>query len=124
MTPARQEPPHLPARPVRRVAGSLALLLGLGAPPLAVAVGSTDEPAAEPADRGRNLYLSHCMRCHGPNMVTPGTIAYDLRKFPADQKDRFVVSVLNGRGAMPAWGGLLAGADLDALWAYVLTRGR
>jgi len=109
---------------VRRLAGPLALLLGLGAPPLALAAGSPDEPAAEPADRGRSLYLSHCMRCHGPNMITPGTIAYDLRKFPADQKDRFALSVLNGRGAMPAWGGLLTGADLDALWAYVLTRGR
>lgn len=79
---------------------------------------------AELAALGRGLYLSHCMRCHGPNMITPGTIAYDLRKFPAEQKDRFVLAVLNGKGAMPAWSGTLTGDQVDALWAYVLTRGK
>jgi mono/diheme cytochrome c family protein len=53
-----------------------------------------------------------------------GAIAYDLRKFPAEQKDRFVLAVLNGKGAMPAWSGTLTGDQLDALWAYVLTRGK
>ena len=85
---------------------------------------AVDAPSPDLAARGRTLYLSHCMRCHGPNMITPGTIAYDLRKFPADQKDRFVVSVLNGKGAMPAWSGAVTGDDVDALWAYVLTRGK
>jgi len=35
-----------------------------------------------------------------------------------------VLSVLGGRGAMPAWNGILDAEAIDALWAYVLTRGR
>lgn len=97
----------------------MAPALGADAP-----TSSGEGQQAEPAVLGRGLYLSHCMRCHGPNMITPGTIAYDLRKFPSDQKDRFVLAVLNGKGAMPAWSGTLTGEQLDALWAYVLTRGK
>ncbi|MGB1390715.1 MAG: hypothetical protein ACPG61_17720, partial [Paracoccaceae bacterium] len=48
---------------------------------------------------------------------------YDLRKFPADQKDRFYTSVNKGRGDMPAWGDILLPDELDLLWKYVVTRG-
>ncbi len=109
-----------------RLLCALAIVVAVQTPP--ILAGQTpaagDAPSPDLAARGRGLYLSHCMRCHGPNMITPGTIAYDLRKFPADQKDRFVLSVLNGKGAMPAWGGAVTGDDIDALWAYVLTRGK
>lgn len=105
-----------------------ALALAFGMAILTAPAAADDSPAAaatlDLAARGRSLYLSHCMRCHGPNMITPGTIAYDLRKFPADQKERFVLSVLSGKGAMPAWSGAVTGEDIDALWAYVLTRGK
>lgn len=92
----------------------------------AVSGGASADDTAPPtsADAGRRLYASHCSRCHGPNMVTPGTVAYDLRRFPEDQKPRFVLSVLGGRGAMPAWNGILDADAVDALWAFVLTRGR
>ena len=57
-------------------------------------------------------------------MVNPGTITYDLRRFPHDQKDRFVNSVINGKdGIMPPWGDAISLDDIDALWAYVLTGG-
>ena len=102
-------------------------LLAAGLLSLSAIVGgaSADDTAPPtPADAGRRLYSSHCSRCHGPNMVTPGTVAYDLRRFPEDQKPRFVLSVLGGRGAMPAWNGILDAEAIAALWAYVLTRGR
>ncbi len=45
--------------------------------------------------------------------------ASDLRKFPHDQKSRFVNSVMKGKNTMPPWGDLLTAEDVDTLWAYV-----
>ena len=74
--------------------------------------------------KGRALYAHHCSHCHGFNMVNPGTVAYDLRQFPHDQKSRFVSSVTNGKnGRMPQWGDLLSREEIDKLWAYVETGG-
>jgi mono/diheme cytochrome c family protein len=119
------QPPRLQSQS-SRLLRAIAIALVMQVPPATAGetAAAADAPSPDLAARGRGLYLSHCMRCHGPNMITPGTIAYDLRKFPADQKDRFVLSVLNGKGAMPAWGGAVTGDDIDALWAYVLTRGK
>ena len=85
----------------------------------------TDVPRAQSVDsaelaaKGRQIYALSCSRCHGPNMVSVGTTAYDLRRFPLDQKDRFVSSVTKGLRVMPAWGGLLSPEQIEALWAYV-----
>jgi len=83
------------------------------------------EPAeAEKAASGKALYVQHCWHCHGPNMVNPGTVTFDLRRFPHDDKARFVHSVTTGKnGRMPAWGDLLSESDIDKLWAYVKTGG-
>jgi mono/diheme cytochrome c family protein len=76
-------------------------------------------PAApSPAEAGRKIYISSCTRCHGINLATNG-IGFDLRTFPQDDKARFVRSVTNGKGAMPAWGGTLKPEQIDLLWAYV-----
>jgi mono/diheme cytochrome c family protein len=86
---------------------------------------STETPASQLAATGKAFYAQHCSHCHGPNMVTPGTVAYDLRRFPHDQKDRFVESVIYGKnGRMPAWGDAVSLEDIDALWAYLLTGGK
>ncbi len=78
-----------------------------------------------PAEQGRDLYETNCLTCHGPDMINPGTVSYDLRKFPADAKARFVNSVVNGKGqGMPAWRGVVTPPEVDQLWAYVLTRGK
>ena len=83
------------------------------------------EAEAEMAAKGKQLYAHHCSHCHGFNMVNPGTIAYDLRQFPHEDKARFVHSVTTGKnGRMPAWGDLLSGEDIDELWAYVKTGGQ
>ena len=100
------------------VSGSLAALFAT--PALA------DDVAPNPdiAKVGKGLYAQHCSHCHGFNMVNPGTVTYDLRKFPHDQKERFVNSVIMGKGGiMPPWGDAVNLDDIDALWAYVLTGG-
>lgn len=91
------------------VAGLLA-----GAPALAAAQAASPEAA----EAGRKIYVSSCTRCHGINLVTNG-IGFDLRTFPQNDKERFVRSVTNGKGAMPAWGATLKPEQIDLLWAYI-----
>jgi len=69
---------------------------------------------------GAEIYSRHCSPCHGSRMQDAQG-AFDLRKFPPDQKSRFVTSVTKGKNTMPPWGDLLKPADVDALWAYVMT---
>jgi mono/diheme cytochrome c family protein len=57
-------------------------------------------------------------------MVNPGTLSFDLRKFPKDDFARFRNSVLGGKGtAMPAWAGKISDEDVANLWAYVRSGG-
>lgn len=82
------------------------------------------QDAPVPEKTGAQIYSHLCSHCHGFNMVNPGTSSYDLRRFPADQQERFVTSVMNGKNTMPAWGGELTADELDKLWDYVRSRGR
>jgi mono/diheme cytochrome c family protein len=77
--------------------------------------------APEQVQAGSSLYLRNCAICHGRGMQNPDEEigAFDLRHFPHDQHDRFVASVSRGVNAMPAWGGVLKPAEVEALWAYV-----
>jgi cytochrome c6 len=96
-----------------RICWTLALCLGLGS-----------SVAADPAEQGREVYGEFCVTCHGRDMVAPGAISFDLRKFPKDDFDRFRNAVLNGKGqAMPPWRGKISDQDLDDLWAYVRSGG-
>ena len=93
----------------------------------ATMTAAADTSNSDPAlvAKGKALYGINCIHCHGINMVTPGTVAFDLRQFPHDDKARFVNSVTNGKnGRMPPWGDVLKTEDIDALWAYVLTGGK
>ncbi|HXX03661.1 MAG TPA: cytochrome c [Xanthobacteraceae bacterium] len=88
------------------------------------AIAEPEAAEAELAAKGKALYAHHCSHCHGFNMVNAGTIAFDLRQFPHDNKARFVHSVTTGKnGRMPAWGDLLSAGDIDQLWAYIKTGG-
>ena len=84
---------------------------------MSAAAGAPADPAL--AQKGRGLYKNFCQKCHGLNMVSPGGAFFDLRTFPLDDKPRFLASVMNGKRAMPAWGEVLKGDDLETLWAYV-----
>ena len=99
-------------RDLRVAAGLSVIVAGIGAPCLA---------AENAAARGAQVYGQFCSQCHGANMVNSGGFAFDLRIFPADQHDRFTHSVMNGKGAMPAWEGTVTPAQTEDLWSYVST---
>ena len=75
-------------------------------------------PAAQ-VRLGAGIFEQNCAPCHGPRML-PSDSAFDLRKFPPDQKSRFVTSIIKGKNQMPPWGDLFKAEDIDALWAYVM----
>lgn len=75
--------------------------------------------AEDQIKKGSAIYAQNCSPCHGPRMMDPQG-PFDLRKFPPDQKTRFVTSVVKGKNQMPPWGGLFKPDDIDALWAYVV----
>jgi mono/diheme cytochrome c family protein len=68
---------------------------------------------------GAELYADNCSPCHGARMQEPGA-AFNLRKFPPDQRERFVNSVTRGKNQMPPWGDFFKPEQLEALWAYVM----
>jgi mono/diheme cytochrome c family protein len=98
-----------------RIIGALALVLALLATPAA----AEEAVAPESIRRGADLYARNCSPCHGPRLMGEDS-AFDLRTFPRDQRARFVTSVTRGKNTMPAWGDLIKGDDIDALWAYVV----
>ncbi len=98
--------------------------IGLSSIAYCLADEATPAPDLQLAQKGKELYAEHCSHCHGFGMNNPGTVAYDLRRFPHGEKDRFVDSVTHGKnGRMPPWGDALNLGEIDALWAYVLTGG-
>jgi mono/diheme cytochrome c family protein len=77
-------------------------------------------PSERDIDEGRKVYDDLCATCHGRDMVSPGLVAFDLRKFPKDDLTRFRSSVLNGKPpAMPAWADKVSNEELMLLWDYV-----
>ena len=68
---------------------------------------------------GAEIYERNCSPCHGSRMLDAQG-AFDLRKFPPDQKSRFVTSVTKGKNTMPPWGSAFKPEEIDALWAYVM----
>ena len=86
-----------------------------------------DAAAAEEAQKftpeqistGAEIYSVNCSPCHGARMEGPGS-AFDLRKFPRDQRERFINSVTRGKNQMPPWGDFFKPDQLEALWAYVV----
>lgn len=89
---------------------------------LGCATAAAQEPQAftpEQIAAGAEIFARNCSPCHGPRMRDPES-AFDLRKFPRDQHDRFVAAVTRGKNQMPPWGDLLKPDDIEALWAYVM----
>ena len=85
---------------------------------LAIGVALSAGALADDADLGRED--DFCVTCHGRDMVNPGGVTFDLRKFPKDDFERFRNAVLDGKPpAMPPWRGKISDDDLKLLWAYV-----
>jgi mono/diheme cytochrome c family protein len=68
---------------------------------------------------GSAIFAQNCAPCHGARMLD-AQAAFDLRKFPPGEKDRFIVSVTKGKNQMPPWGDLFKADEIEALWAYVI----
>jgi mono/diheme cytochrome c family protein len=89
-------------------------------PVLAICVALSAAARADDADLGREVYDDFCVTCHGRDMVNPGGVTFDLRKFPKDDFERFRNAVLDGKPpAMPPWRDKISDDDLKLLWAYV-----
>jgi mono/diheme cytochrome c family protein len=79
---------------------------------------------ADDVDLGREVCDDFCVSCHGRDMVAPGGVTFDLRKFPKDDFERFRKAVLEGKPpALPAWRDKISDDDVKLLWAYVRGRG-
>lgn len=102
---------------------STSLLLVTGIPALGGDAGDAADSVDTAAQykKGATSYRRRCARCHGVNMVNPGPGIFDLRIFPHDDKNRFVIAVVNGKNAMPSWGDVLDAHQIDDLWLYVTT---
>ncbi|HKW52635.1 MAG TPA: cytochrome c [Stellaceae bacterium] len=104
---------------------ALFLAVALISSPRVRAADAAPGSDATQVDEGRRIYAQHCSHCHGFNMVSAGNVTFDLRDFPRNQKDRFLESVVNGKNnRMPPWGDVLPLDEIEAIWAYVLTRGK
>ena len=108
---------------IRRLAVAAGLCLSLAAPLAgAPSAFAADETVSE-ADRkaGQKAYKRFCSHCHGLDLKNPGTASFDLRKWPSGQHDRFVDTVSNGKGDMPAWGDILRPEEIEVIYAYIIS---
>jgi cytochrome c55X len=109
---------------IGRSAAIVAMALAVMSRPAMADDANGGPPDPQMVEKGKALYYRHCVHCHGINMVNPGTVSFDLRQFPRDDKARFVQSVTRGKNdRMPPWGDILSPQEIDALWAYVRTGG-
>ncbi len=86
---------------------------------LFVLSANASAPDDEAYENGLELYDLSCSRCHGKTMVNPGASSFNLKVFPKDQKARFIESVTNGKGFMPAFGTIFDAEEIEQLWTYI-----
>lgn len=71
-------------------------------------------------NRGANIYETSCVACHGEKAIGDGVLAISLEVKPTNLKAMsgghedgdFAWKIANGRGAMPAWSGILSENDI------------
>jgi cytochrome c oxidase cbb3-type subunit 3 len=82
-------------------------------------VGVPPLPAGRP-EQGQQLFGQNCVPCHGP--AAAGGMGPKLAKNPilADER-RFLSTVRQGRGAMPAWGTILTAQEIADIQVWLKT---
>lgn len=79
--------------------------------------------AQQGAELGEQIYAENCATCHGERLRPTGA-APDLKQLSASEKPKFDGMVQDGKGQMPAWGGVITDEERDAIWDYVRSRAR
>ena len=69
-------------------------------------------------EAGEQVYNNYCETCHGLKLRNSGQ-SFDLRRLKPEERERFNRSVMNGKGQMPPWKGVLKDEEMDQLWAYI-----
>jgi mono/diheme cytochrome c family protein len=103
----------------------------LGAAVVRAPVSSAGSSAPEAALRGRAVFTSHCVTCHGESGKGDGRVARLYNPKPSDltastQTDSYKSNIIRKGGAsvgrsviMPAWGSELSDAEIDDVVAYL-----
>jgi cytochrome c6 len=86
-------------------------------------IGAASAQDQASIEAGEALYDEHCAMCHGEKLRTSGAVP-DLRELRADQRGAFVTTVNEGKGQMPAWGGVLSDGEIGQLWSYIQAHAR
>jgi cytochrome c oxidase subunit 2 len=74
---------------------------------------------AEQMDRGAKVYAANCAACHQTNGKGAGSFpALDGSKVVLGPKEGNFQIMLNGKGAMPKWGGVISDGDIAAVITY------
>jgi cytochrome c oxidase subunit 2 len=85
---------------------------------------ASDDPSqvytmAEQKERGAKVYASNCAACHQPNGKGAGAFpALDGSKMVAGPKAAQYDILLNGKGSMPKWAGVISDGDIAAVITY------
>jgi cytochrome c6 len=84
--------------------------------------GATSAWAADPG-RGQQVYATHCALCHGENgrAVWPGTPDFKRTSVLLKPDAQLLSAIRKGRGAMPAYAGVIRDRDMPDLVAYLRT---
>ena len=73
----------------------------------------------EQKERGAKVYAANCAACHQPNGKGAGTFpALDGSKVVNGPKAGQFNILINGKGAMPKWAGVISDGDIAAVMTY------
>jgi len=85
-----------------------------------VSIAAVTQAHTADVEAGAVIYGDYCSSCHGDQLRnSSGGATFDLRRLRADDHDRFVDSVLNGKQKMPPWRGALEPEQVESIWAYI-----
>ncbi|WP_255533806.1 cytochrome c oxidase subunit II [Polynucleobacter bastaniensis] len=85
---------------------------------------TSDDPSKvytmdEQKERGAKVYASNCAACHQPNGKGAGAFpALDGSKMVLGPKAAQYNILINGKGAMPKWAGVISDGDIAAVMTY------
>lgn len=98
-----------------RIAATLAVAV--------LAAGYSNELLAADTIKGRQIYASYCVSCHGDNgrSVMPGAPNLGRGEALLRPDATLLASIRAGKNAMPAFQGMLSDRDILDVIAYVRT---